>query len=246
MKDTLRNFISHSYSLLGPFLNDKDSRVLMYHSVQHSSEGMWVTSRQNFLSQINYILDHEKKFFCSCDELLNSAPEYSLAITFDDGFEDNFSIVAPILLKLNIPFCIFVVTDFIKSGKEGYMNEANLKELASQPLVTIGSHSVSHPRLEDCSYDHVKKELCDSKWYLEDLLGSAINCFSYPHGSVNQKIKDQVIDAGYKLAFTSRFDANHNSQDKYLMNRNEIWGMDTIQSFTRKIHGSYDWMKFRD
>lgn len=244
-KRLFRILTSYIYSLLTPSLNDQDLRVLMYHSVQDSSKSMWVTSTSNLTSQIQYILNRKDRSFCACDDLLEEAPKQAIAITFDDGFEDNFYTAAPLLLELGIPFCIFVITDFIKSEKKGYMDEAMLIDLASDPLVTIGSHTKSHPRLAECSHERVREELCDSKMYLEDLLSSEIKFFSYPHGSVNEKVKNQVIDAGYKLAFTSRFDVHTSTHDKYLINRNEIWGEDNVKTFTRKINGSYDWLKFR-
>ena len=245
LKRIFRILASYLYSLLTPLLNTTDLRVLMYHSVQDSSESMWVTSTSNFTNQIKYILNKKDRSFCACDDLLEETPKQAIAITFDDGFEDNFYTAAPLLLELGIPFCIFVITDFIKFGKKGYIDEAMLIELATHPLVTIGSHTKSHPRLVECSYERAREEICESKLYLEDLLSSDIHFFSYPHGSVNEKVKNQVIDAGYKLAFTSRFDVHTSNHDKYLINRNEIWGEDNVQTFTRKINGSYDWLKFR-
>jgi len=245
LKSIFRILASYIYSLLNPSLNDQDLRVLMYHSIQDSSESMWVTSTSNFANQIKHILNRKDKFFCSCNDLLERTPKHAIVITFDDGFEDNFHKAAPLLLGLGIPFCIFVVTDFINFKKKGYMDKSMLIDLARHPLVTIGSHTKSHPRLVECSQERVREEVHGSKKYLEDLLSTEIKFFSYPHGSVDEKIKNQVIDAGYKLAFTSRFDVHTSCNDKYLVNRNEIWGQDNLQTFTMKINGSYDWLKFR-
>jgi peptidoglycan/xylan/chitin deacetylase (PgdA/CDA1 family) len=244
-KFILRMLISYFYGLLNTSLNSQDLRVLMYHSIQDSSKSMWVTSSSNFTNQIQFILNKKDKFFCSCNDLLERTPKQAIAITFDDGFEDNFQKAAPLLLELGIPFCIFVVTDFINFGKKGYMDKSMLIDLAHHPLVTIGSHTKSHPRLVECSHERVREELHGSKKYLEDLLSTEIKFFSYPHGSFNEEIKNQVIDAGYKLAFTSRFDVHTSCHDKFLINRNEIWGQDNLQTFTMKINGSYDWLKFR-
>ena len=245
MKNSLRSLVSYFYSFLGPFLNEGDCRVLMYHSIQEFGKSMWITEYQNFQDQVYYVLNHKKKYFCACDELLKDSPKNSIVLTFDDGYVDNFQFVAPMLLSLNIPFCIFVITDYVKSGKEGYMDEKMLIELSRNPLITIGSHTKSHPRLAECTYNQAQEELQGSKKYLEDLLSKEITCFSYPHGSVSNNIKGQVIDAGYKLGFTSHFDVNNPSQDKYLLNRNEIWGFDSLDNFIGKISGSYDWMKYK-
>ncbi len=43
-------------------------------------------------------------------------PDYSFTITFDDGFENNLIIAAPILLNLNMPFTIYVTSDFAEKN----------------------------------------------------------------------------------------------------------------------------------
>tara|TARA_B100000315_G_scaffold249547_1_gene280932 strand:- start:113 stop:1030 length:918 start_codon:yes stop_codon:yes gene_type:complete len=43
-------------------------------------------------------------------------PKYSYAITFDDGFENNFSVAAPMLSDLNIPAIFYVSTELIQNN----------------------------------------------------------------------------------------------------------------------------------
>ena len=44
-------------------------------------------------------------------------PSNGICITFDDAVEDCYSLVAPFLFELNIPFSIFVISNFIKDKR---------------------------------------------------------------------------------------------------------------------------------
>lgn len=56
--------------------------------------------------------------FLSLDEfvgqlLLNKTPEKALALTFDDGYLDNYSLAYPVLKSFDVPFCIYLTSGFI-------------------------------------------------------------------------------------------------------------------------------------
>ena len=81
---------------------------------------------------------------------------------------------------------------------------------------------------------------------LEDLLGERVTAFSYPHGKFNSLVKNEVLEAGYSLAFTSHYDINQIGQDKLALNTNEIWNSDNLFCFIKKMKGDWDWLKFRN
>lgn len=49
-------------------------------------------------------------------------PARAYAITFDDGFENNYSVAAPILEKLNIPATFYVTTDFVDRNQMSWID----------------------------------------------------------------------------------------------------------------------------
>lgn len=49
-------------------------------------------------------------------------PNKPFAITFDDGFENNYSIARPILKEFNIPATFYVTTDFIESNRMSWID----------------------------------------------------------------------------------------------------------------------------
>lgn len=104
-------------------LSDNGLAIFLFHGVIEKSE----------YAVRNYTKKHlEKDFFIelmkglrggghlmTIDEVVRHCrehipfPERAYAITFDDGFENNYSVVAPVLEDLKIPATFYVTTDFV-------------------------------------------------------------------------------------------------------------------------------------
>jgi len=67
-----------------------------------------------------------------------------------------------------------------------------LKQLAKDPLVTIGAHTYNHFALNELSQEEVKKEIITSKEELEKKLEIPIEHFAYPYGSKNEITQREV------------------------------------------------------
>jgi peptidoglycan/xylan/chitin deacetylase (PgdA/CDA1 family) len=245
-KDHIKKIITRFYGLLPNFSDPHSLRALLYHSVakDNSSNNLWSINLENFRLHLECLLASNKNIY-SATQLVHSIPKSGFIITFDDGATDNFDFAAPQLIERKMPFTIFVIGKKLKNSSKNYMCKAMLRELSHNPLVTIGSHSFSHVRLDRCSSKELQYEICDSKSYIEDIIGKEISLFSYPFGAYNKLVKSHVKSAGYKLAFTSNFDVNTSSQDKFILNRNEIWNTDDLKFFKQKLNGDWDWLKYR-
>lgn len=101
-------------------------------------------------------------------------------ITFDDGCIDAYNNAFPYLLGHNIPFTVYVVSDFV--DKEGYLGVDELKNLAKNPLVTIGYHTKSHPLL--IRVKHLREEMYSHKHELEEIIEKKIDHFAFPYGKL--------------------------------------------------------------
>ena len=168
-----------------------------------------------------------------------------IAVTFDDGYRDNLTAAAPLLVELGVPFTVFVCTGAVADRRAGFLRPQDLRELAAFPGVVIGSHTVRHPRLTECDDRRLHAELADSKAYLEDLLGQSVDSVSYPHGAVDQRVRSAVQEAGYKLGASSRFDINLARRDPLLLCRTDIWARDDARVLEQKVRGDWDWMRWR-
>ncbi len=78
-----------------------------------------------------------------------------------------------------------------------------LKLLAKDGLVEIGSHTITHPVLSAQPREVQQKEICESKRDLENIIGLPVLSFCFPYGnreSVGMEAIQTVQKAGFKLA----------------------------------------------
>ena len=78
-----------------------------------------------------------------------------------------------------------------------------VKELKENKLITIGSHSVTHPILNRCSFEKQEYELAESKRILRNWLFKDIEYLAYPNGDFNQDTIEIAKKCGYKLGFST-------------------------------------------
>jgi len=162
--------------------------VLMYHSISDDIRGgeELFVSPKAFEKQMKYL---NKKGFKTLfvEELDNKKiTKKNIVITFDDGYEDFYTNVLPILKKYNIKANLYVVTD--KIGKKNFLTAKQLKEISDSGLVSIGSHTVSHPELSKLNKKTIEKELVKSKQVLENITKKEIKTISYPNGNYDENV----------------------------------------------------------
>lgn len=87
-------------------------------------------------------------------------------------------------------------------GREA-MTEDQILEALSDGQLTIGSHTVSHPILTNCTDDHVYSEMFESKERLENLFNIPVISFAYPNGAYSTREVEFLKKAGYTMAFTT-------------------------------------------
>ena len=87
------------------------------------------------------------------------------------------------------------------------MDWSELRDLARDPLATIGAHSLSHPRLKTLPDAEAQREIIASKSRVEQELGRPIRHFAYPVGDVTSAgVRDFAFAraAGFETAVTTR------------------------------------------
>jgi peptidoglycan/xylan/chitin deacetylase (PgdA/CDA1 family) len=124
-----------------------------------------------------------------------------VVITFDDGF-DNFRTNAwPLLAQFQMPCTLYVPVGFFEGtsgtplrGAEGLpaIARSGLRELAMDPLLTVGSHTWRHKDLRLLDVDQLRQDLRRSRECLEDRTGKPVEHFCYPQAKWSQAVENEV------------------------------------------------------
>ena len=141
----------------------------------------------------------EGKKIVSIDSMLKELCAGSYALTFDDGLGDLYNEVYPRLIGLELPFTAFISAELI--DRPGYITTEQLKEMAANPLVTIGSHGCTHRHLSKLADDEARREIFKSKKILESIIKREVDLIAYPFGDVGRRERVYAHKAGYRYGF---------------------------------------------
>ena len=130
-----------------------------------------------------------------------SSPALPFSLTFDDGGESFYTLIADRLDRLDWRAHCFVPTDFI--DRPGFLTRRHIRELDARGH-HIGAHSASHPaRISACSADVLRREWTESVSVLQDILGRAVRLASVPGGYYSTAVAEAAAEAGIRTLFTS-------------------------------------------
>lgn len=158
-------------------------------------------------------------------------PKDIVSLTFDDGKQNFYDNIFPLLKKYNMKGSLYIITG-VRS--KNYLNAEQIKEIDQTGLVEIGSHTVYHQFLSKQDDERQFKELKDSKKYLEDLLGKEISVICYPYGDHNEKTKELAKKAGYKYGLNFNNSKLHDVSDLFEIDRVGVFPKMNIVKYLEK------------
>jgi peptidoglycan/xylan/chitin deacetylase (PgdA/CDA1 family) len=172
--------------------------ILMFHSIGGGGhDNLSPTVFRSLISKLN-----KKVNLVDLPELFETeADERRIALTFDDGYEDYYDHVVPILRDFDAPSTVFIVAStlrnesvsFYKNVDGPFMSSKQLREIADEDLVTIGNHSLTHSNLGSVrSRERLQDEIINAKQIIETDIGVSVNRFCYPYNDLTPEAASVV------------------------------------------------------
>lgn len=222
--------------------------VLMYHSVDSTNSSYTVDSAE-FRRQIDYLMKNYS--IVSLGEVLDfiegkrKLPRKSVAITFDDGYYDNYSNAYPYLRKHHVPATIFIATSYVQkkmplgNSRLPMMSWNEILEM-SHNNINIGAHTTSHPDLTQMDIGNAEREISESKIEIEKRIRKKVDYFSYPYGRYSDAIVDLVRQKGFRCAFGGCGGVKQHD-DSFVIHRIEVKRSTDPAMFKTKLTAASDW-----
>jgi len=142
-------------------------------------------------------------------------PEKAVIITFDDGYQDNYTNAFDVLKKYGYVMTVFLVTGAIADDEGTRMDNTvfNKRTSVSRPMLIwpeieemdkygceFLSHTVNHVRLGLAEDEEVLDELVASREDIESRLEKDINFFAWPYDNYSEQKWPLIREAGYRGA----------------------------------------------
>ena len=236
--------------------------VLCYHGVEPNLSYSSVdSSGATFSDHLAWLSENTN--VVSLDQIAVAAQEPNrdrptVAITFDDGYLDNYTVAFPALSDLGLTATFFLTTGLIERDESVVDHLAALWGTTRSQMKTmtwqhaaelqdsgmeLGAHAQTHKRLNEIGSAAAALEIKTSKAMIENQLGQAVTSFAYPFGKPRQHFDSGIVSeveaAGYDRAVSILYRGVRANDHRFSIPRIPVTS-DSISMLERKVRGRLD------
>lgn len=228
--------------------------VLLYHRVNDEMRDALTVGVEQFEAQMAHIARHYP--VASIDDVIHGRVPAGgsrpvVAVTFDDGYQDNYTHAMPALLRHGIPAAFFVSTGMIgqprgfdhdlRGGGSALpnMDWDQLREMHAHGF-TIGAHTVSHANCARLAPGELRRELVESRDRLVAELGLREVFFAYPFGrreDITPAALETVREVGYAGCLSAYGGVNRGPVDPFNVLRMGVDYNFGLRRFAARLEG---------
>ena len=136
-----------------------------------------------------------------------------VALTFDDGTADHLA-VGEHLAERGLGAIFFISAGLV--GVPGYLAERDVRRLAELGH-RLGSHGLTHRRLDQLEADALDRELVESRRRLEAMSGRAVDLYATVGGISVPGLPARLERAGYVGARSTRWGIYRRAEERWRM-----------------------------
>ena len=183
--------------------------ILQYHHVSTATPRVTSVNIEEFRQHLTYLRDNGFTVL-RLEEIIatlrsgGTLADRSVAITFDDGYRNNYEAAYPLLREFGWPFTLFISADLVGSNDDLYLNWEQIREMAANGA-TIANHGITHlyllarsPGEDDSAWlQRIEHELVTAEDEIKAETGQSHKLFAYPYGEYDSSIQVLVERLGF-------------------------------------------------
>jgi peptidoglycan/xylan/chitin deacetylase (PgdA/CDA1 family) len=183
---------------------------LMYHSLSDgrfpdASYPKYTTTRKKFGEHLRALRGAGYRFAAVRDInklllLRKPVPVDTCVLTFDDGHKSSLDL-AEEMLAVDATATFFVTRGYCET-RDDFLKAGDICHLARAGF-DFGAHGVSHRSLSHLPREEMRKELSDSKCWLEGVLSRPVHSMSLPAGQGDDAVYRAAHELGYTIVANS-------------------------------------------
>lgn len=181
--------------------------VLVYHHVGDKTPASTSVTQQQLREHLLYLSENHNVL--PLVEVINTLkagkplPEYTVSITFDDGFVDILQNGHPVLKEFGFPYTIFINPGLI--GKNATQLTWQQVQMMQTEGVTFANHTTEHLHLlktmANESVDQWLTRTVEDVLFAEQILtkktGKSLKYVAYPYGEYNLALANRLSELGF-------------------------------------------------
>jgi|GEM_PF-616560 len=199
--------------------------ILMYHYIEEpgGSKLPWLYhSPQIFEAQLKTLANncYRTVFVSDVSKSMEGSeilPQKSIALTFDDGYEDMYTTAYPLLKKYGMKGTMYIIVNALDTP--GYLTREQVKEMAESGAVEISSHTMNHANMQKSNFTNASYEMIASRQELEKIIGRPVTNFAYPYGLFTLRDEHICKSAGYSSCVSTYPGQIQTNNKKYSLYR---------------------------
>ncbi len=201
--------------------------ILEYHMVTKNpppEAEVYNVPPEEFAAQLDYLQQNDYTTITLHEFMLAKHGKFELPpkpiiLTFDDGYENVYTEMLPILEAHKMTAVVYVITNEL--GKSGYLTLEQVKDMQRRGI-EIGSHTADHLPLDTEGAEMQLHQVRDSRIFLHWSGLEPVYAFSYPNGAYNSDVIEILKREKYLTAVTGDVGLNTLKSDPYTLKRVHI------------------------